>query len=134
MQEPSARARRTGDFQPLGVRIVSIARDGILAMGEAGTFLAPLYFRLNGVHQQIAPLRDRDGDLYALVTHLRELTPPGSTVASMTPRAWRALSAYTFPGNVRELAMTLEHALALSRGSEIDAVHLPRDITGNAVA
>ena len=82
-----------------------------------------------------APLRERDGDLYALVTHfLRELTPPGSTVASMTPRAWRALSAYTFPGNVRELAMTLEHALALSRGSEIDAAHLPRDITGTAVA
>ncbi len=44
-------------------------------------------------------------------------------------RAWQALTAYPFLGNVRELGHAIQHAVVLSRGGNIDVEHLPDDIT-----
>ena len=54
--------------------------------------------------------------------------PPGHVPPGVAPGAWRALEAYDFPGNVRELARAIEHAMVLAHGSEIDREHLPAEI------
>ena len=63
---------------------------------------------------------------------LNKFTPPGQTASTVSPRAWAVLSQYAFPGNVREFAHAVEHAVVLAGGGEIDVEHLPAGITGDA--
>jgi sigma-54 dependent transcriptional regulator, acetoin dehydrogenase operon transcriptional activator AcoR len=77
----------------------------------------------------VPTLRERGPDLCPLVVQLiDELEPPGTTRPGVTDAAWRLLSSYSFPGNVRELRWALEHALAMSDGGPIDAEHLPDEV------
>ncbi len=71
-------------------------------------------------------------DLPLLVEHF--LKKRGDRKAGITPRAWAAISAYPFPGNVRELEHSIEHAVVLSRGGEIDLEHLPEDMQAGVIA
>jgi two-component system response regulator HydG len=129
MDQPTLHARRHRDWQPLGVRVISLSTEDAPALAERA-FLQPLRMRLDGLKVRVPPLRDREGDLYLLVCHLlRELTPPAVRAPGLTPRAWRALTTHPFRDNVRELAWVLERALALSRGGEIDVEHLPEEVT-----
>jgi two-component system, NtrC family, response regulator AtoC len=78
----------------------------------------------------VPPLRDRPGDLPLLVQHfLRAHLPREAPVPEISLRAWQALSAYPFLGNVRELGHAVHHAVVMSRGGPIDLEHLPEDIT-----
>lgn len=52
----------------------------------------------------------------------------------MTLDAWRALAAYPFMGNVRELGHAIQHAVLLSRGAPIAPEHLPEDVVRTALA
>jgi two-component system response regulator HydG len=129
IDEPGAHARRSSTWQPLGVRLISLARESLVERVAARRFLESLMFRLNTVQLRIPPLRQRDGELYSLVSHfLRQATPPSCVAAGLTPRAWKALAGYPFPGNVRELAWALEQALAVADGGEIDREHLPPEV------
>ena len=89
-----------------------------------------LRMRIACVHLGVPPVREREGDLYVLVSHfLRELTPPARNAPSLTPRAWKALVGCSVRDNVRELIWILQHGLAQSDGGEIDVQHLPDEIT-----
>jgi DNA-binding NtrC family response regulator len=61
---------------------------------------------------------------------LREYSPPGVRHPGLTPAAWGALSHYAFPGNIRELKHSIQHATILARGAEIDLHHLPPELGG----
>jgi two-component system response regulator HydG len=123
-------ARRGRDWQPLGVRIISLALEDAPSVGVPRGLPPSLRMRLDGVQLRIPPVREREGDLYILISHfLRELTPPARSAPSLTSRAWKALAAHPFRDNVRELIWVLEHALAESGGGEIDTRHLPDEIT-----
>ena len=76
---------------------------------------------------EIPPLRERRGDLPLLVQYfLNKFTPAGQgRRRRVAPRAWAVLSQYAFPGNVREFAHAIEHAVVLAGGGEIDVEHLP---------
>ncbi len=131
VDEPSVRARRSVEWKPMGVRVISVMHEDPARPPSEGGLIRPLFFRLNAMHLRVPALRERAGDLYALVCHfLQELTPPSRKASDLTPRAWKALAAYAFPGNVRELTWALEHALAASEGGPIDLEHLPQEITG----
>jgi DNA-binding NtrC family response regulator len=54
--------------------------------------------------------------------------PKGAPLPEVSVTAWQALSLYAFPGNVRELAHAVQHAVVLARGGPIDVAHLPEDI------
>ena len=61
-----------------------------------------------------------------LVQHfIKRFSKRGKGCAGITWRAWNALSAYAFPGNVRELMHTIQHAALLAQGGKIDLEHLP---------
>jgi DNA-binding NtrC family response regulator len=131
------RAVQEGVVEPLGtntgvrvdVRIVSAThRDLRTAIAEQ-QFRADLFYRLNGIALHLPALRDRPGDLSLLVHHLlARLLPPGAKAPEITLSAWQALSVYPFPGNVRELAHALQHAVILARGGPIEVDHLPEEI------
>ncbi len=122
---------RDGGGAPLDVRFISATHHDLRELVAAAQFREDLYFRLNVLDLAIPPLRERKGDLPILLHHfLERLTPPGQVAPGVSPCAWAALAEYPFPGNVRELARAVEHALALSHGSEIDVGHLPPEIAG----
>ena len=136
------RVLQDGTFQPIGtnstlsvdVRLVSATNRNLKALVAEGKFREDLYYRINVLDIEVPPLRDRRGDLPLLAQHfLGKYARYGMAAASVTPRAWAALSQHGFPGNVRELEHAIQHALVLSRGGEIDVDHLPRDLQPYAV-
>jgi DNA-binding NtrC family response regulator len=115
----------------LNSRLLAATHHDLAGRVAAGTFREDLYFQLNRIDLAIPPLRERKGDLPLLVHHfLERLTTPGLVPPGVSPSAWGALEAYDFPGNVRELARIVEHAMVLAHGSEIDRAHLPEEVKG----
>jgi DNA-binding NtrC family response regulator len=131
------RVLQEGVVEPLGtnepvrvdVRVVSATHRDLRRRIADGLFREDLYYRLNVVGLHIPPLRERPGDLPLLLNHfLRVYLPPNAPLPEITVRAWQALAAYPFLGNVRELGHAVQHAVILSRGGAIDLDHLPDDI------
>ena len=92
-----------------------------------GTFREDLYYRLNVIPITLPPLRDRRDDIPILARHFLEKFSSGVPMRVSQP-AMRALMAYSWPGNVRQLENALERAVALSAGrSEIDITDLDDD-------
>jgi DNA-binding NtrC family response regulator len=126
---PGVAATRSMGWQPLGVRLITLAREELAPRVVAGQFLDALYYRLNATQVRVPTLEERGEDLWPLVTELlREIEPPARTLPGVTSDAWSVLSNYPFPGNVRELRWALEQAVATSGGGPIDAHHLPAEL------
>jgi transcriptional regulator of acetoin/glycerol metabolism len=95
----------------------------------AGRFRADLYYRLNGLTLALPSLRDRD-DFATLTEHLLAEISPHEPL-TLAPDVARALAAYAWPGNLRQLANALRTASALldEHETSIDWEHLPEDLT-----
>jgi len=135
------RVLQEGTIEPLGsnetvkvdVRIVSATHRDLRARIADGLFREDLYYRINTLDIAIPPLRSRGGDLPLLVQHfIKRFSNPARPTEGITWRAWNALSTYSFPGNVRELMHTIQHAALLATGGKIDFEHLPVAIRGEA--
>jgi len=130
------RALQEGGIEPLGsdtsvtvdVRVISATHQNLKTAIAEKRFREDLYYRLNVLDLQVPPLRERRGDLPALVEHFMHRSLKGAVPASISPAAWAALSEHAFPGNVRELQHAIERAVVMARGAEIDLVHLPEDV------
>ena len=97
-------------------------------MVAEGTFREDLYYRLNVIPIRLPPLRERRDDIPLLVTHFLEKFSSEAPMRVSQP-AMRALMAYSWPGNVRQLENAIERAVALSTGrNEIDITDLPPEI------
>jgi DNA-binding NtrC family response regulator len=113
-------------------RLVAATNRDLIPLVEAGLFGADLYERLAIVTIHLAPLRERLEDLPALAAHFmarfaREQSRP--PVTGIRPEALRALCAYSWPGNIRELRNAIYETLVYKRaGSEILLSDLPRRI------
>ncbi len=100
--------------------VAATNRDLDLAV-EEHRFREDLFYRINVLHVQLPPLRERGSDILLLAQHFLEkyaglLNKP---VASLTPEAAAKLMAYAWPGNVRELQNCIERAAALTRFDRI---------------
>ncbi len=102
---------------PVDVRVIATSNRSLAEMVERKEFRADLYYRLDVFPIWLPPLRDRRQDIPALVDELvRVLSQSlGRCAPQVEPDALRALAAYTFPGNVRELGNILERALVRCR-------------------
>ncbi len=114
-----------GAARPVKVdlRVVSATNRDLEKLVGQERFRADLLARLAGYVCTLPPLRDRREDLSLLVATL--LARCGGLGATFTVNAGRALLAYSWPLNVRELEKCLSSALALARGAPIDLPHLP---------
>jgi two-component system NtrC family response regulator len=125
----SGEIRRVGDSHPItvDVRVVCATHRALEEMAAAGTFREDLLFRINTFEVAIPPLRERLDDLPALVRHFvrkaRPHAPPDAAVAE--PEVLRVLEAHHWPGNIRELANVIEHALVLCDELPLTVSHLP---------
>ena len=125
----SGEIRRVGDNQPItvDVRVVCATHRTLEEMVAAGEFREDLLFRINTFEIAIPPLRERIDDLPELVRHFvrkaRPQTPPDAMVA--VPEVFEVLSQHRWPGNIRELANVIEHALVLCDELPLLLDHLP---------
>ena len=126
IQEKKVRKVGSTVEEPADVRIISATHQNLSECAEAGKFRQDLYYRLNVIELRMPALREIPEDIpllaQSILTKLE--TVAGVPGASLSDEALRALQAYPFPGNVRELENVLERALALSASEVIDAADL----------
>jgi DNA-binding NtrC family response regulator len=110
------------------VRLIAATNRDLREALEEGTFREDLYYRLNVVPIDIAPLRQRKEDIPELVNLFisRFAGDSGKPVEGITPEAMQILVNYHWPGNVRELQNIIERACALAKGTvlKVDDIHL----------
>ena len=123
---------RLGSNDPIrvDVRLVSATNRDIVGMVERREFREDLFFRIKGVTITLPPLRDRREDVPLLVHHFVKLASErhGRPAPAVTPEALRLLTAYGWPGNVRQLKSTVENLIVLGDAGTIDAPDLPPEI------
>jgi transcriptional regulator with PAS, ATPase and Fis domain len=102
------------------VRVVAATNSDLEQEVAGGRFRADLYFRLGTFVVRVPPLRDRPGDLRALVSALCA-RHERAHATSLAPAALDALLAYDWPGNVRQLRNVIERVLSLARPGTVGA-------------
>ncbi|MCA9677198.1 MAG: sigma 54-interacting transcriptional regulator, partial [Myxococcales bacterium] len=127
LQEGEVRPIGAADALRVDVRVVAATHQDLPARIVAGRFREDLYARLAGFQVALPPLRDRREDVGALVAAiLPRLDDAG--VVTFHRAAARALLAYPYPLNVRELEQALRAAVVLAGGREVRLEHLPEAI------
>jgi two-component system, NtrC family, response regulator len=111
-------------------RIVAATNKDLKTLIKDGRFRDDLFYRLNVVHINIPPLRERKEDLEQLISIFikTKCAEFGMKPKTLSPEALSRLMSYDYPGNVRELSNIIERALILSKGAVIKAseVNLPK--------
>jgi DNA-binding NtrC family response regulator len=112
------------------VRLIAATNRDLREALEQGTFREDLYYRLNVVPIDIAPLRQRKEDIPDLVNLFisRFAGDSGKPVDSITSEAMQILVNYHWPGNVRELQNIIERACALAKGTVIAPADIHLDV------
>ncbi|MGH7468607.1 MAG: sigma-54 interaction domain-containing protein [Longimicrobiales bacterium] len=112
------------------VRVLAATNQNLRYLVEAGRFRRDLYYRLNVLHIDLPPLRERPDDIVLLVEAFvkeasREHDRPQVTIA---PEAMAIMMEYSWPGNVRELKNLIESMVVLSPGRTIGPRDIPPEI------
>ncbi len=111
------------------VRLIAATNRDLRAALEEGTFREDLYYRLNVVPIDIAPLRERREDIPELVELFlsRFANPSGKAIEGIAPDALNVLMDHYWPGNVRELQNVIERASALASGKVLQVADIRLD-------
>ena len=125
-------------FQPLGgtkeykanVRVITATNKDLTELVKNGTFRQDLFYRINVVRLDLPPLRDRKEDISTLVRHFIERFNrlQGRMVTGISQEALSILMFHDYPGNIRELENSIEHALVLCPEGEIGVHCLPENL------
>ncbi len=120
--------RRVGGVNEIivDVQIIAASNRDLPSMMQDGSFREDLYYRLKVVDLHLPPLRERKGDIPALVGSFirQESLRTGNPVTGITPGAIEALKAHDWPGNMRELRHVIERAMLFCDDEQIDLGHL----------
>jgi len=124
----SGEMERVGSSRPrrVNVRVLSATNTDLPAACAAGQFREDLLFRLNTVEIRVPALRERKEDIPVLAAHFlaRYSARYRRPVQRFDSAAIQTLKQYAWPGNVRELEHTIERAVLMSRGDEIQPADL----------
>jgi DNA-binding NtrC family response regulator len=136
LQEMQVRPVGSTKAHPVDVRVIAATNRNLEDAMKAGNFRQDLFYRLNVIRIQLAPLRERREDIPALVNHfIRRFNKRfRREVRGITPDGLSALTAYDYPGNVRELENLLERAFAMGAREQISLADLPSLTTRPSVA
>ncbi len=124
IQEKRVRKVGSASEDPVDVRIISATHRKLKSCVDAGSFRQDLYYRLNVIELKMPSLRERQEDIPQLIATLLTRICGDQPPPELTTEAKRALCAYSYPGNVRELENILERATALCSGGKV----LPADL------
>ncbi|HBQ20717.1 MAG: Fis family transcriptional regulator [Deltaproteobacteria bacterium GWA2_38_16] len=121
--------RKVGGTEDItvNVRIMAATNKELGQEVSKGNFREDLYYRLNVIHIQLPPLRERKEDVSILAQHFLEKFNKqlGKDIKKISKEAMDALSQYDYPGNVRELENIIERTVSLERGAAILPESLP---------
>ena len=115
----------TGEIA-IDVRVIAATNRDLEKQVSENNFREDLYYRLNVIPIVVPPLRDRREDLPLLVNHFVKKYVPAAakSIAGVNSESLTALATYEWPGNVRQLGNTIERAVALATGEELN-IELP---------
>ncbi|WP_437564684.1 sigma-54-dependent transcriptional regulator [Sorangium sp. So ce542] len=132
LQERKVRPVGAAAELAVDVRVLAATNRDVEVEVREGRFRQDLYYRLNVIRIELPPLRERPGDVSRLAERFlrRFAAELGKDVRGLTTDAVRALDAYGFPGNVRELENMMERAVALAGGPSIGLGDLPSAVAG----
>lgn len=144
MQAKLLRVLENGELVPVGspdvrvvnVRVIAATHRDLTAMVQERTFREDLYYRLHQVQLQIPPLRGRREDIPLLANHFleqanRERLKKGYGEMSIAAEAMRKLTAYNWPGNVRQLRSVIGAVVVEKEGNLMEVEDLPDQIRGS---
>jgi two-component system response regulator FlrC len=111
---------------PIDVRIIATTNTDIRKAVEENKFRSDLFYRLNVIPVKIPPLRERRSDIPVLCEYFikKYAHLSGRKRPVLSDEALRTLSAYSWPGNIRELENLMERAVLIYEGATIRSDHL----------
>jgi DNA-binding NtrC family response regulator len=112
------------------VRLIAATNADLEQEVKLGNFRPDLYYRLNVICINIPPLRERKDDIKLLISYFIKKYCENTRIEkkSVSDETMNFLLSYTWPGNVRELENTIEHAVLLAKGDQINIEDLPEKI------
>ncbi len=121
LQEKSIERLGGHDTIPVNVRIIAATNRNLEHAIEEGRFREDLYYRLKVVSIPLPPLRERNGDIPLLTDYFLRRFSADLDMANpgITREASQLLATHPWPGNIRELANTIQKALIFNRGAPI---------------
>jgi transcriptional regulator with PAS, ATPase and Fis domain len=139
MQGLLLRFLETGELQKVGadgggrvvnVRVIAATNRSLRDLIAQGAFREDLFYRLNVIHLDVPPLRERREDIPVLVDHFLQLytRDSGSTVRTIGAEAMSVLQRYNWPGNVRQLVNVIERMVITGRDQVASADDLPPEV------
>jgi transcriptional regulator with PAS, ATPase and Fis domain len=138
LQVKLLRVLQEGTFLPVGgtaskdvdVRVIAATHKDLGELVKRGEFREDLYYRINVIRVPLPALRERRDDLPILIDHfLRKHHREGQRARGLAPDALALLSAYHWPGNIRELENEIERLLVL--GGDLETI--PADLISNRI-
>ncbi|HVZ93949.1 MAG TPA: sigma-54 dependent transcriptional regulator [Phycisphaerales bacterium] len=138
MQAKLLRVLESGEVVRLGsnetrkadVRFVSATNKDLRTMVAEGRFREDLYFRIKGAEIILPPLRERREDIPRIVRHAiaKYAAGLGKPPPDITDAAMMRLTAFNWPGNVRQLLNVVQNMVVVGGGETLDVRHIPEDI------
>lgn len=115
------------------IRLIAATNKDLEERVHEGAFREDLYYRLNVFSVSLPPLRERKEDVSPLAYHFlrKHERILGKHIEEISPGAMRALTTYSWPGNIRELENAIEGGIILAGGSALSIDDLPRKIAAN---
>jgi two-component system response regulator HydG len=131
----------SNDSRKVDVRFVSATNKDLQKAAEAGAFRQDLYYRIKGAHIHLPALRERREDIpriarHAIARFASQLLGPGASPPDITDAAMMRLTAYSWPGNVRQLLNVIQNMVVMAIGEgtpsgspiTLDVRHIPDDV------
>ncbi len=139
MQGLLLRFLETGELQKVGadsggrvvnVRVIAATNRNLRDMIAQGTFREDLFYRLNVIHLEVPPLRERREDIPVLIEYFMQTftRDSGCIVKGLSPEAMNVLSRYSWPGNVRQLVNVIERLVITAREHSATVEDLPAEV------
>jgi DNA-binding NtrC family response regulator len=133
LQEGTVRRVGADREREVNVRVIAATNRDLEREVDEGKFRDDLYWRLNVIHLHIPPLRERPFDIPLLVEHFinKVAEKSGLPPLNVLPETLATLTAYSWPGNARELENVIERAVALANGNNLTPDDLPERVRSN---
>lgn len=114
----------SAETQKVNVRVVCATNKQLDEMVERGEFRLDLYYRLKGVVLEMPPLRERRQDIVRLARYFARKFSKTSRAPEFSAQALQFLSAYNWPGNIRELQNFVRSVLLFVEGDTVEMSHI----------
>ena len=126
IQEREVRRVGANRVIPINVRIICATNRDLVDMIRQGRFREDLYYRLKVLGIQLPPLRERDGDMAMIMQHYLTYYAHkfGKDQITLSPEAAGRISAYRWPGNIREIRNISEQLAVLSESDIVTAADI----------